>query len=157
MKTSIRSAVRLTVGSLTVLLLLPAQAEQNKFYVEGDVGGAVTVNTELKEFFGPVQPNSEVKLDPGVWLGLRGGYGVTDWFDAEVETGFVANRIESITGATDTDAGLANIPVLLNARFHCPTLHRVSPYFGGGLGFSTTILFGDDLVIDGTTMEGTTA
>jgi opacity protein-like surface antigen len=157
MKTYFRSVISLAVWSVALLPLLSARAEKNQFYVEGDIGGAVTVNTELKEFFGPVLPNSEVKFDPGLWLGLRGGYGVTDWFDAEVETGFVANRIESVTGATETEAALTNIPLLLNARFHCPALHRVSPYFGGGLGFSTTILSGDDLVIGGTRMEGSVA
>ncbi len=158
MKTYFRSVIRLAVCSVALLLLLPAQAEKNQFYVEGDVGGAVTVDTQLKEFFGAtIAPNSEVKFDPGLWLGLRGGYGVTDWFDAEVETGFVANHIESVTGATETEAALTNIPLLLNARFHCPALHRVSPYFGGGLGFSTTILSGDDLVIGGTTMHGSAA
>ena len=143
------------------MALLSAQAEKNHFYVDGDLGGAVTVDTQLKEFFGPVAPNSEVKFDPGIWLGLRGGYGLTDWFDAEVETGFVANRIGTVTGATETEAALTNIPLLLNAKFHCPALHRVSPYFGGGLGFSTTILSGDDLVILGptgsTTMHGSIA
>ena len=135
MKSSIQSVLRLTVGSVALLLVLPAQAEKNKFYVAGEVGGAVTVDTQLKEFFGAtLAPNSEVKFDPGLWLGLRGGYGVTDWFDAEVGTGFAANRIDSIScpTATETDAALTNIPLLLNARFHCPAFHRISPYFGGG-------------------------
>lgn len=160
MKTYLRSVIRLAVWSVALLLLLPAQAEKNKFYVAGEAGGAVTADTQLKEFFGvPLAPNSEVKFDPGLWLGLRGGYGVTDWFDAEVETGLAANRIDSVTGATatETDAALTNIPLLLNARFHCPALHRISPYFGGGLGLSTTILSGDDLVIDGTRMHGSAA
>lgn len=157
MKTSFRSVIRLAAWSVALLPLVSAQAEKNKFYLEGDIGGAVTVDTQLKEFFGPVLPNSEVKFDPGLWLGLRGGYGVTDWFDAEVETGFVANEIESVTGATETEASLVNIPLLLNARFHCPAWHRVSPYFGGGLGFSTTVLSGDDLVIGGTRMQGSAA
>jgi len=157
MKKHFRSVVCWVIGSLGLLLSLPAQAERNQFYAEADMGGAVTVDTQLKEFFGPVPPNSEVTFDPGVWLGLRGGYGVTDWFDAEVQTGFVANQIKSVTGATETEAALTNIPLLLNARFHCPALHRISPYFGGGLGFSTTILSGDDLVIDGTRLHGSIA
>jgi opacity protein-like surface antigen len=157
MKIYFGSIIRLAVWSVALLPLLSARAEKSHFYVEGDIGGAVTVDTQLKEFFGPVLPNSEIKFDPGLWLGLRGGYGLTDWFDAEVETGFVANRIESVTGATETEAALTNIPLLLNARFHCPALHRVSPYFGGGLGLSTTILSGDDLVIGGTRMQGSVA
>jgi opacity protein-like surface antigen len=156
-----RSLIRLAAWSAALLPLLSAQAEKNKFYVAGDIGGAVTVDTQLKEFFGPVFPNSEVTFDPGLRLGLRGGYGLTDWLDAEVETGFVANEISSITGALETDASLVNIPLLLNARFHCPYWHRISPYFGGGLGFSSTILSADDLVVAGpigtTRMQGSTA
>jgi opacity protein-like surface antigen len=157
MKEYFRSVIRLAVWSVAFLPMFSAQAEQNKFYVEGDIGGAVTVDTQLEEFFGPVLPNSEVKFDPGLRLGLRGGYGLTDWLDAEVETGFVANQIDSVTSATETEAALTNIPLLLNARFHCPALHRMSPYFGGGLGCATTILSGDDLVIGGTRMQGSVA
>lgn len=156
-----RSLVRLAVWSVALLPLLSAQAEKNKFYVEGDIGGAVTVDTQLKEFFGPVFPNSEVKFNPGLWLGLRGGYGLTDWFDVEVETGFVANEIDFVTSALETDASLVNIPLLLNARFHCPVWYRINPYFGGGLGFSSIILSADDLVIAGptgtTSMQGSAA
>jgi opacity protein-like surface antigen len=150
--------MRLAVCSLASLTLLTAQAEHGKFYVEADAGGAVTVNTSLQEWFGaPILPNSVVEFDPGFRLGLRGGYGVTDWFDAEVETGIMANNISFITGATETDGSLANIPLMFNARFHCPALHKFSPYFGGGLGVSTTVLSGDNLTVAGTTLDGSVA
>ena len=157
MKKHFQSVTGWLVVTLALVLSTPAQAEKNQFYAEGDIGGAVTVDTGLKEFFGPVAANSEVKFNPGVWLGLRGGYGVTDWFDAELETGLVANRISAVTGATETDGALTNIPLLLNARFHCPVWHKLSPYFGGGLGCSTTILSGDDLVINDTRLHGSIA
>jgi len=158
MKTYFRSVIRLAVWSLALFPLLTAHAERNRFYVEADAGGAVTVNTTLQEWFGaPLAPNTVVEFDPGFRLGLRGGYGVTDWFDAEVETGLTANNISFITGATQTDGSLANIPFLLNARFHCPALHQWSPYFGGGLGFSTTVLSGDNLTVSGVTMDGSVA
>lgn len=147
-----------TLGVLTACAVSNAQAEKGKFYVTADAGGVVTVDTELKEFFGePLAPNSEISFDPGFRLGVRGGYGVTDWFDAEVETGFMANNIDSVTGASESDGSLANFPFLVNARFHCPALSRVCPYFGGGVGGSTTILSADDLVIGGTLLDGTTA
>jgi len=150
--------VRLAVWLPAVALCFPAHAERGKFYVAADAGAVVTVDTELKEFFGaPLAPNSELSFDPGFRLGVRGGYGVTDWFDAEVETGLMANNIDSVTGATENDSSLANIPLLINARFHCPALHRVGPYFGGGFGCSTTILSADDLTIGGTTLDGSTA
>jgi outer membrane protein W len=158
MKTNFRSIFPAALCATALLAGISAQAEQGKFYVEADAGGVVTTGTELKEFFGtPLAPNSELTFDPGFRLGIRGGYGVTDWFDAEVETGFMANNIKSATGATETDASLANFPFLINARFHCPAFHKVNPYFDGGLGGSTTILSGDDLVINGIGLDGSTA
>jgi opacity protein-like surface antigen len=158
MKSNLRPLTHLATCVLAVALPFAARSEQGKFYVTADAGAVVTVDTQLKEFFGtPLLPNSQISFDPGFRLGVRGGYGVTDWFDAEVETGIMANNISSVTGATETDASLANIPFLLNARFHCPALHRVSPYFGGGLGGSSTILSANDLVINGTSMDGSTA
>jgi len=155
MKSKARLLSHLALGIITLSTWSTARAEQGKFYVEADAGAVVTMDTQLKKFFGtPLAPNSELTFDPGFRLGIRGGYGVTDWFDAEVETGIMANNIDSATGATETDASLSNIPFLINARFHCPMLHRVNPYFGGGLGGSETILSGNDLVINGTYMDG---
>jgi opacity protein-like surface antigen len=158
MKSKLRPLSYLSAGLLALGMAGTARSEQGKFYVTADAGGVVTVNTELKEFFGaPLLPNSQVAFDPGFRLGVRGGYGVTDWFDAEVETGIMANNIDSITGATNPDASFANIPFLLNARFHCPALHRVDPYFGGGLGGSSSILSANNVNIGGTVLNGTTA
>ena len=147
MKSELKRAIRLTAGLITVAATT-ATAEQGKFYVGGDIGAVVATDTELKEFFGqPLAPNSELTFDPGFRLGVRGGYGVTDWFDAEVETGFMVNGIDSATGALEADGSLTQIPLLINARFHCPAFHGVSPYFGGGFGMSTSILWADDLTI----------
>ncbi|HEX5219168.1 MAG TPA: porin family protein [Verrucomicrobiae bacterium] len=157
MKSELNRAIRLTVGLLTIAVTT-ATAEQGKFYVGGDIGAVVTTDTEIEEWFGStLAPNSELSFDPGFRLGVRGGYGVTDWFDAEVETGFMVNNIDSATGAAETDASLTQFPLLINARFHCPAFHGVSPYFGGGLGMSTTYLWADDLVINSIELDGTTA
>jgi len=161
MKSELNRAIQLTVGLITVAATT-ATAEQGKFYVGGDVGAVVTTDTELEEFFGqPLAPNSELTFDPGFRLGVRGGYGVTDWFDAEVETGFMVNGIDSATGALEADGSLTQIPLLINARFHCPAFHGVSPYFGGGLGMSTSVLWADNLTIgipgNNTTLNGSTA
>lgn len=158
MKSIRRSVLCVTFGALSSFTISTAWAQQGRFYLTADAGAVVTVDTQLKEFFGePLAPNSQVSFDPGFRLGVRGGYGVTDWFDAEVETGVMVNEIDSVTGATETDASFANIPFMVNARFHCPALHRVCPYFGGGLGGSTTVLSANDLVIGNTLMDGTTA
>jgi OmpA-OmpF porin, OOP family len=136
---------------------LTGLAQETRFYVRGDVGGQWTSDTPLKEFFGePLAPGAEVKFDPGVRLGISGGYLVTDWFAAEAQTGIMANEIDSITGATRLDeARFWNVPFLMNARFQCPTECRLSPYAGGGLGFSSSVVHADHLRIGDTTMRGT--
>src|ERR1041385_5129508 len=115
---------RSAIFSLTVIgsavLASAAQAQGTDWYLKADVGGALTCNTELKEFFGVPTPGTRVKFDPGVRFAYGGGYWLTEWFAAEVETGVIANSIHSITGANDDDAVFSSIPLLLNARFQCP-------------------------------------
>jgi len=147
----------LSIGTAMLLPLFSAHATMGHFYVKGDFGGAVTEDTELKEFFGePLANNTKVKFDPGFRLGLHGGYGILDWLDAEVETGFVANHIDTITGTpTSHDhAYLENIPLMFNLKLHGPDEWKVSPYIGGGVGISTSILWADDWSVGATTLDG---
>src|SRR5260370_23140211 len=74
-------------------------SQSTGFYVKADLGGNVTQDAALNEFFGPVAPGTKVKFDPGFRGGLTGGYQLTDWFAGEVEIGFLENHIDSITGA----------------------------------------------------------
>ena len=143
--------------ALALLLCLNAPAEQGRFYVKGDAGAALPTDIRLREFYGPVISGSKIELEPGIKLGLRGGYGLTDWLDAEVETGVIANEVDSITGATEDDATISHFPLLVNLRFHCPKWDRLSPYIGGGVGASTVVMYADDVVIGGTRMDGSSA
>lgn len=153
------NAVVPTLLSLTLMAAaLTGHAHENRFYVAGEVGGASASDVRLREFFGqPLAPNAEIRLDPGIRLGIRAGYGLTDWLDSEIETGVTANNIDSITGATVSDGSLANIPLLFNLRLHTPDQSRLSAYLGGGVGCASTILTGDDLVIGATKFDGTAA
>lgn len=146
----------LTLG--VALAAITVTAEQNRFYLRADVGGTSTKDVELREFFGQaLVPNSEIKLDPGIRVGVRAGYGLTDWLAAEVETGVTANSIDSITGAAQAEGSLASVPLLLNARLHVPDNSRFSPYAGAGFGLATTLLSADKIVIGGTALDGSTA
>lgn len=150
---------KLLLASLgTTLLSSVALAEHNRFYLRADIGGTSTKDVELREFFGQaLVPGSEISLDPGVRVGVRAGYGITDWFAAEVETGVTANDIDTITGATRAEGSLASVPLLLNARFHVPDNSRVSPYVGAGIGLASTLLTADRITIGGTSLDGSTA
>lgn len=135
-------------ATLATVFTTAAYGEANRFYVKGDLGVALTEDVKLREFFGASLPaNSEIELDPGIRFGIRGGYEVTDWMATEIETGVTANRIDSITSGTGDDAGITQVPLLLNLRFQCPACKQVSPYFGGGAGFASTIFWGDDLTV----------
>src|SRR5262245_31593097 len=77
------------------------QYQEPRFYVKGDVGGTLTSDTDLRDFFGePLAPGSEVKFNPGIRFGIAAGYRVTPWFAVEGETGIMTSEIDSITGAS---------------------------------------------------------
>jgi len=148
-----QTALLLTTLSFGLASTLPA--EQNRFYLNADVGGTHARDVELRDFFGQnIAANSTISLDPGIRVAVRAGYGLTDWLAAELETGISANNIDDITGATEANGSIANVPVLLNLRLHAPTHYRVSPYVGAGFGVASTVLDGDDIVLN--TPPGTT-
>src|SRR6266403_1434529 len=120
--------VSMTSG-IALLSAVPAQGQQGRFYVRGDVGGNLTQDTDLKEFFGPVAPGTKVKFDPGFRFGVAGGCQATDWYAAEAELGFMDHNIDSITGASrGHDAWFVNVPFLVNAKFQWPNRTLLTPY-----------------------------
>jgi len=134
---------------------MSASAQEPRFYVRGDLGGNLTSDTSLKAFFGePLAPGSKVKFDPGVRFGVAGGFHVTEWFSVEVESGVMANSIDTITDATHVDAVFSNVPLLVNARLECPRWHRLAPYIGGGAGGSFPVIDANHIEIGNTFMDG---
>jgi len=125
------------------------------FYAKADVGGNITQDADLKEFFGPVAPGTKVKFDPGFRAGLAGGYQFIDWAAAEVEVGYMENRIRSITGADRVhDAWFGNVPFLLNGKLQYPNSTPLTPYIGAGVGFSEALLSVRHIDIGGTSLHG---
>lgn len=156
MKMKLRFPITLAALAVGLLPLTPAHGqEKGRAYFDADIGGTIMPDTDLKDFFGPVASGSEVQFDPGLRLGFRGGYGVTDWFAAEIETGVLGNSIRSISGATEDDASLSNIPILFNARLQLSQFDKLTPYFGVGVGCSIAVLDADDIVIGGGRLTGT--
>ena len=121
MKTLTSLSSKLLSVALLSLCALSASGQGAPFYIKPDIGGNITVDSDLKEFFGPVAPGTKVKFDPGFRAGLAGGYFFTDWFALEGEAGFIENQISSITGADRVhDAWFANIPFLVNGKLQLP-------------------------------------
>ncbi|HWI58459.1 MAG TPA: porin family protein [Bacillota bacterium] len=138
-----------TCGALALGSVVSAQSQETGFYLKGDVGGNITQDSDLKEFFGPVAPGSKVKFDPGVRVGFAGGYHFTDWFAAEAEVGVMANTIDAIQSSSGVfrlhDASFANVPFLLNAKFQYPCPCGFTPYAGAGAGVSGSLLDADQI------------
>jgi opacity protein-like surface antigen len=134
---------------------LPLLAQSSRFYAKVDVGGNITQDATLNEFFGPVAGDTKVKFDPGVRAGIAGGYQLTDWFAPEVELGFVENKINSITGASRVhDSWFANVPFLVNGKLQYPNSSPLTPYAGAGVGFSEALLSVGHIDLNGTSLHG---
>jgi len=145
----------LLIFGATVAATMTAPGQEGRFYIRGDLGGNLTRDTSLREFFGePLAPGSKVKFDPGVRFGVAAGFRVTEWFSAEVETGVMANSIDTITDATRVDAVFSNVPLLVNARLQCPRCKRLTPYIGGGAGGSFPVIDANHIEIGNTFMDG---
>jgi opacity protein-like surface antigen len=159
MKNLFRMVVGLLVGGSSLLFApLTGRCGADGLYFKADAGGNVTEDIKLLEFFGPVTPGSKIKLDPGVRFGLTAGYDVCDWFGFEGELGVVANKISSITAATDVhDAYFENAPFLVNAKLHLPYWYCLSPYVGAGVGGSISILDVDHVTINDISLHGSDA
>jgi opacity protein-like surface antigen len=139
------------------LLTNPGYGQNTRFYVKADLGGNITQDTELREYFGPVSGGSKVKFDPGFRFGVGGGYQLTPWFAPEVEFGTMQNFIHSITDAERVDALFSNVPFLVNAKFQWPSRCPFTPYIGGGVGVSISVLDVDHISINDIHSSGVTS
>lgn len=138
-----------------LFLATVAFGQNSGFYARADVGGNLTQDIDVKEFFGPVAPGTTVKLDPGFRAGLAGGYQATDWLAGEVELGAMENEIRSITGATRVhDASFANVPLLFNLKLQYPNRSGFIPYAGAGAGFSEAIFDVGRVTLNGVNVHG---
>lgn len=151
----------LALVSLGVMCVLPgALAQQDweqRVYMKVDGGAAWLPNADVKEVFGPVPSGTEAEFDVGPRFGFAIGYKATDWFAAEFETGFMANSINKITGAWDTDATFVNVPLFVNARFQLPNNTPLTPYVGAGVGGASSVLDIDELHYGNTHVWGSAA
>jgi opacity protein-like surface antigen len=159
MKRNLQSRIFTQTLCASVLWFTAAAFGQNTgFYVKGDVGGNVTQDIDVKEFFGPVAPGTEVHLDPGFRAGLVGGYQALDWLAGEVELGAMENTVRSITGATRVhDATFANVPLLFNVKLQYPNQSGFIPYAGAGAGFSEAIFDVGRVTLNGVSLHGNDA
>ena len=108
----------------------------DKMYVSGDVGAAWQQNVNAQG------GNGTVNFDTGVRGDVTFGYNFCENFAAELETGVIANSINSIAGNTlssfGASADLYEIPILVNGIYRLPLKGGWTPYVGAGVGGAAT-------------------
>ena len=143
------------LGGLALVSTQSGFGQATRFYIKGGIGPALTEDTRLKEFNGPIT-DTKVKFDPGVQFRFAGGFRITEWLSTELESGVTYNNIKSITGATTVDASLSNVPLLANLVLQCPPKKcPFTPYVGGGFGYSSSVLDAEDINIGGLHLSDT--
>lgn len=145
----------ITTASIACAASAAAGTLPEGLYIKADAGGTLTEDTTLREFFGPVAPNTKVKFDPGARFGVGVGYDLCAFFAVEGEFGAMANSISSISGADRVDAVLSNVPFLVNVKLQLPkNQFCITPYIGGGVGGSASILEVDHIDYNDTHLHG---
>jgi len=153
MKETMESPHLLAALSAFMLLgTLTAPCQESRFYVKGDLGGNLTSDTEgtvsgnaaFGSVFGTQSLGVKARFDPGVHIGVAGGYRVTDWFAAEAELGAIVNKVEPGDGLSN--GTFTSVPFLFNVRLQYPSHSRWMPYIGAGVGVSAAILDSDILI-----------
>ena len=152
MNVHFRSLVVMTVfGGLAVSQSAGIAGEERGFYVGADVGGTIAESVSLKEFPG-TSPGGDVKFHPGARLSLNGGYRFNNWLSLGAETGYMFNTVKG------ADIALSQTPFLGNVEFRIPNESPLEPFFGGGPGFSVTVItLDDDSLNGGTDVDGNAA
>lgn len=159
MKTVGRRILLVMVASaLGLASIRPVFGQSGQFYFKADAGGVWSDDVDLDEFPG-LASGLEAELETGVRFGMAGGYHFTDWFAAEVETGYYGQFLDGIRGAPTVsvhDSSLSNVPLLANVVLAWPNRSRLVPYVGAGAGVSFTV-FTADAITDGSTfvLDGT--
>jgi opacity protein-like surface antigen len=113
-------------------------------YVSGFAGVSVPTNTDVTSTtFGPGATtfNDRVEFDPGINIGGAGGY---DFGYIRVEgelsykNGEMSNITEQNSGTrfANVDGRLGALAMMFNTFLDLHNNTRVTPYFGGGVGFA---------------------
>jgi outer membrane protein W len=74
--------------------------------------------------------------DDAVMYGINLTYFAHRYFSFELSADYTESDVElSVLGLSGNDGDLTQVPVLLTGRMHFSTNPKVSPYFGGGVGY----------------------
>ncbi|MSN26449.1 MAG: outer membrane beta-barrel protein [Geobacter sp.] len=138
---------KLMLISSALLLALPnisaAAAPHAGPYVSGFIGVSVPRDSTVTTDYFNNSPSTvdKVEFDPGINIGGTGGYDF-GYVRLEGEISYRNSEIKSITDQSvnyrfrNPDGNLGVAAFMANAFFDLHNETRVTPYFGGGIGFA---------------------
>jgi outer membrane protein len=109
-------------------------------YFNVDAGACFVQDTTLEGFPEGVAPGSEVTFDTGFRAGFAGGYLFNPYMAVEGQVGFMEGYLDSVTGATELDAFMSQVPFMVDLRLQLPNKTIITPYAGAGVGGSSVFL-----------------
>ena len=135
----------LGAGCLLGLLVSTGTGHAQGFYFNADLGVSIADDVELRRFLVPLR-NTDLELDPGARLSVAGGFNFNDYIGVQVETGFIHNEVDGVSGGGNIDASLGHVPLLGSfvVRYDKPDC-KVVPFAGIGAGGDISILQVDDV------------
>ena len=137
-----------TVCGLALLPMITFAGEESGIYFNADLGGTIMESTPLKEFPN-APPGSKVEFDPGVRLGLGGGFRFNNWVSLGGETGFSVNKVKG------ADVTVSQFPFFANVEFRMTNSSPLVPFIGGGPGVSFSVIgLDNDSLGNGSRLDG---
>lgn len=145
-------------AALLVALAVPAPSKAEPIrtggYMSGYIGVGIPINADVttEVFSSGNVYNDRVEYDPGVNLGLTGGYNF-GYFRLEGELAYKGSEVAEITDKADgyhyrnPDGDISVYAMMFNGFADLRNSTTVTPYFGGGIGFASLYLsdtFGTD-------------
>ena len=124
-------------------------------YISGHIGASWLSDADFDGNVPGIRLRSEVDFDTGIHLGAAVGYDFGD-FRVEGEFGYQSHEFEEMEdvelngmplGDRDADGDIDAFIFLVNGFYDIDTKTRLTPYLGGGIGFS--VLDIDDLFVAG--------
>lgn len=125
-----------------------AQNLESKWYFRADLGASLVNDTDLEEFLDLDTSGVELDFDPGLQLGVAGGYRITPWLAVEIESGVLFNSMDGVNGES-VEASLTQVPFMGNLVVQCNNFERWVPFLGVGAGGVSSILDIDERISTG--------
>ncbi len=119
---------------------MPGAAQGQGFYLNADLGPSLAEDVSIRRFIIPT-PGTKFELDPGIRLGVAGGYNFNEYVGVQLETGLIHNEVKEVNHGGSIDASLGHVPMLADVvfRYDRPNCRWV-PYIGAGAGGDVSVI-----------------